>query len=88
MSKTRLPFGIKYYECEGYGVMPAFQKPVNGTINNQLYENLKYMSSINYHTVPDIHLIPDGAFTFYEANSNNLTYKLQVDDVHDGGLHR
>ena len=88
MSKTRLPFGIKYYECEGYGVMPVFQKPTNGTINNQIYQNLNYMNSIDYQTVPDINLLPDGAFTFYEANSRNVTYKLQVDDLLDTRFHR
>jgi len=74
-------FKEKYY-CYTYDMnMPFFVRPQNGTINHQLYENLKYVDKVPWRSVPDLHLIPDGAVTFYEASPTNLTFKVQINDV-------
>lgn len=36
----------------------------------------------------DLHLIPDGALTFYEASKDNLTFKIQINDLRIPEYHR
>jgi len=79
-----------FYICNGTK-MPYFKKPVNGSINNQTYWNLKFLDKVDFkppQDVPMIYLIPDGAVTFYEANPHNLTLRLQINDLRVIEYHR
>jgi len=79
-----------FYKC-GDTKMPYFKKPVNGSINNQTYWNLKFLDKIDFEPpedVPMLYLIPDGAVTFYEASPHNLSLKLQINDIRVYEYHR
>ena len=77
-----------FFDCPKLGTMPFMQRPVNGTINQQLYENLQYLNSVNFKEVPDLFFFPDGAVNFYEANPTNLSYILQINDIISTDYHR
>jgi hypothetical protein len=79
------------YQCEDLGLMPYFQTPTNGSINNQLYTDMEFLNTLSYRAprdVPMLSLIPDGAVTFYEANANNLTVNIQINDLRLYEYHR
>ena len=80
------------YECRKLGPMPYFKKPKNGTIDENLYNNLVKINKLNLNTssgeVSDLRILPDGAVTFYEANDQNLTLKLQINDLRLFSFHR
>ena len=91
MLANRLPPSASiqnYFQCGASGLMPSFDMPINGTINNQIYQNLQYINNIDYHTIPEVYVIPDGAVTFYEANFTNLTIRIQINDLVPAEYHR
>lgn len=78
------------YQCRwGTSAVPKFRLPVNGTINEQIYQTLEYLNSLNNSIAnANLKLLPDGAVTFYKASADNLTVKLQIDDIRLMGYHR
>ena len=64
-------------------------------LNNEPYVRFKDMEGINkfwmmkYNIINEgLDILPDGALTFYEANSKNLTFKLQINDLRIPEYHR
>jgi hypothetical protein len=79
----------KDYVCPYYGfAQPFFEKPINGTINNQIYQSLKVVNNMNFSSIFDYYIIPDGAVQFYTVDSNTLDIKLQINDVRMTQYHR
>lgn len=77
------------YICPYYGFPnPFFEKPMNGTINNQIYTNLKAVNNMNFSQIFDYYTIPDGAVFFENANTTNLDIRLQINDVRMTQYHR
>jgi len=74
------------------GFAPYFKKPnATLTINEHLFKTLQELNKYNFSStseVPHLEWVPDGAVTFYQANKNNLTLKLQINDLKVGGYHR
>ncbi|CAD8183724.1 unnamed protein product [Paramecium octaurelia] len=70
--------------------VPFLQQP-NSTINQDIYHQIEYL-----HTVPfvrgsdlqDLYLIPDGAYTFFEANEKKINMSIQVNDIRLHEYHR
>jgi len=89
MLKNRFPPGYKNYYCWEFGATnPYFQKPVNGTINEQIYGNLRDMNKMDPDSWNFNQLLADGAITFYEASADNLDIKLQINDGRPPSAHR
>jgi len=77
------------YICPYYGFPnPFFEKPMNGTINNQIYQNLKAVNKMNFSDIFDDYIIPDGSVYFENANTTNLNITLQINDVRVTEYHR
>ena len=71
--------------------MPFYTAPVNGTINQQIYQAVTFLNEMTYTSnqdSPGLYLVPDGAITFYEANTRNLSYKIQINDLNFPEYHR
>jgi len=80
----------EFYRCNGT-LMPYFKRPKNGTINQQTYENMKYLNTLNFtppEDVPNLTLLSDGAITFHEASPDSLDFVLQINDLRVYEYHR
>jgi len=82
-----------YYCRRKHDYMPQFKRPnASLTINQHMFKTLKelnkYKMTNTSKTVPHLTMLPDGAVTFYEANRNNLTLKLQINDLKVANYHR
>ncbi len=90
LSRYFPPAGLKdQYICPYYGFAnPFFEKPMNGTVNNQIYQSLKTLNNVNLSSIFDNYILPDGAVHFYNANETNLDIKLQINDVRMTQYHR
>lgn len=81
---------ISNYQCDSNMKRnPFFNKP-QSTINEDIYDTLKIMNEnpIRYKESIYNSLLPDGAVTFYEANSTHLKYKAQINDNRFMSYHR
>ena len=90
LSYTYPPFpgASDFYNCSNRGIMPQFIRPVNGSINNQIYGTLLFMNTAPINIFQDMAPLPDGAVTFYEASPTNLTVRIQINDIICAGYHR
>ena len=82
-----------YYCRKKHDYMPQFRRPnTSMTINQHMYKTLQQLNKYNFtntsRQVPHLTRLPDGAVTFYEANRNNLTLKLQINDLLVSAYHR
>jgi len=71
--------------------MPYFMLPTNGSINHQIFNDITYLNEISFtvnEDIPGSYLIPDGAFTFYEASPTNISFKFQINDINFPEYHR
>lgn len=69
---------------------PYFIRP-NNTINQDIYHALKEINKLKISEdkeVKNIEYLPDGAVTFYAANSTMLDYKAQINDQRFSSYHR
>jgi len=81
------------YYCRRKGYMPQFKRPnASLTINQHMFQTLKELNKYKMNNksreVPHLDWLPDGAVTFYEANRNNLSLKLQINDLKVNQYHR
>jgi len=83
-----------YYCQQGefQGLVPYFNQPnATLTVNEHMFRTLKELNTYNFSSsseVPHLSRLPDGAVVFYQANKNNLTLRLQVNDHKVSGYHR
>ena len=81
-SRSGLLGEISNYQCNTNNMRnPYFTKP-QSTINEDIYDTLGIMNSNPIRNKESIYnsLLPDGAVTFYQANSTHLKYKAQIND--------
>ena len=63
-------------------------------MNEEITNILTYINSIPLKMekvsadLEELHLMPDGAVLFYEANKDRLIYKVQINDLRFPNLHR
>ena len=84
------------YNCSGQGLMPYFAMTKGQSIDQDIYDNLKYLNTLDFNftmknasrVAPELSRIPDGAVTFYEANNDTLTVKIQINDIRVYEYHR
>ena len=89
-SRSGLLGSIPNYQCNSnLKRNPFFIKP-SSTINEDIYDTLKIMNENPIHNKESqyISMLPDGAVTFYEANSTHLKYKAQINDNRFMSYHR
>lgn len=82
---------IQNYLCQTNGKRnPYFKKP-DTTINQDIFKTLQGLNKLKISEDKDVKgvdLLPDGAVTFYSANSTNLSYKAQINDQRFSAYHR
>jgi ABC-type multidrug transport system ATPase subunit len=69
---------------------PYFVRP-SSSINEDIYDTLKVMNEHPIYNRQEsiyLSLLPDGAVTFYSANSTHLKYKAQINDQRFTAYHR
>lgn len=89
-SQSGLLGEIPNYICNTNGKKnPYFAKPYS-TINEDIYDTLKIMNEnpIRNHESIYLSTLPDGAVTFYSANTTHLKYKAQINDNRFSSYHR
>lgn len=70
---------------------PFFKRPVNGSINNQTYNNLRYLNTANFSAGKEAtlgYLLQDGSFTFDEASKEKISVTIQTNDLRMTQYHR
>ena len=80
--------GIMQTACPEIGwASPYFNQTSEGeTINEYIYKTVELLNEekINFKDrnseVPNLHLLPDGAFKVKEASNQSLRYNLQIND--------
>ena len=90
MSAVKEEYACKAAHMEGK-YAPFLKRPVNGSINNQTYNNLRFANTANFSDgkeSPYAHLLQDGSFTFNKANRHEIDVTLQINDVRLNQYHR